>query len=57
MLDCCLGPFWAGRLGKEALVGYQASARGGVVRVRLAGGRAFLGGRAVVVARGTLLDG
>ncbi len=50
---CCLGPYWARRLGKEALVAYQASARGGVVRVRLAGGRAFLGGKAVVVARGT----
>ncbi len=54
---CCLAPYWAERLGKDVLVGYQASARGGVVRVRLAGGRAFLGGRAVVVARGTLLDG
>jgi PhzF family phenazine biosynthesis protein len=54
---CCLGPFWAARLGKDTLVGHQVSARGGVVRVRLAGGRAFLGGRAVVVARGTLLDG
>jgi PhzF family phenazine biosynthesis protein len=54
---CCLGPYWAVRLGKDALVGYQGSARGGVVRVRLAGGRAFLGGRAVVVARGELLEG
>ncbi len=54
---CCLGPFWAGRLGKDALVGYQASARGGVVRVRLARGRAFLGGRAVIVARGELVAG
>ena len=26
----CLGPFWADRLGKEQLVGYQASARGGI---------------------------
>jgi PhzF family phenazine biosynthesis protein len=54
---CCLGPYWAKRLGKDALVAYQASARGGVVQVRLAGGRAFLGGRAVIVARGSLLDG
>jgi predicted PhzF superfamily epimerase YddE/YHI9 len=46
----CLGPFWGARLGKRELVGYQASARGGLVRVRLAGERAHLGGRAVTVA-------
>jgi len=26
---CCLGPFWSERLGKDAIVAYQASARGG----------------------------
>ena len=30
---CCLGPFWATRLAKDSMVGYQASQRGGVVRV------------------------
>jgi len=52
---CCLGPHWASKLGKEELVGYQASARGGVVRVRVAGPRVFLGGNAVTVARGELV--
>jgi PhzF family phenazine biosynthesis protein len=52
---CCLGVFWSKRLGKSELVGYQASARGGVVRVRVAGDRAFLGGQAVIVAQGQLL--
>lgn len=52
---CCLGPYWSKRLGKDSLVGYQASARGGVVQVRVVGERVFLGGRAVVVARGSLL--
>lgn len=52
---CCLGPFWAARLGKTDLVGYQASARGGVVRVRLEGERAKLGGQAVTVLRGELV--
>src|SRR5690606_34311273 len=52
---CALGPFWAERLGKEELVGYQASARGGFVRVRLQGDRVLLGGRAVTVMRGELL--
>lgn len=52
---CCLAPFWARRLGREELVGYQASARGGVVRVRILGARVVLGGRAVTVMRGDLL--
>jgi PhzF family phenazine biosynthesis protein len=34
---CCLGPYWGERLGKSELTAFQASARGGVVRVRLAG--------------------
>jgi PhzF family phenazine biosynthesis protein len=52
---CCLGPFWGARLGKGELTGYQASARGGVVRVRLAGERVLLYGGAVTVIRGELL--
>ncbi len=52
---CCLGPFWGRRLGRLELTGYQASARGGVVRVRVAGERVLLGGRAVTVLRGELL--
>jgi PhzF family phenazine biosynthesis protein len=49
---CCLGPYWGKRLGKEALTGYQASARGGTVYVQLAGDRVHLGGKAVTVLRG-----
>ena len=52
---CCLGPYWAERLGKDELVGYQASARGGIVRVRLAGDRVKLRGQAVTVIRGELV--
>ena len=52
---CALAPFWAGRLGRTAMTGYQASTRGGVVRVRLAGDRVVLGGQAVTVLRGELL--
>jgi PhzF family phenazine biosynthesis protein len=51
---CTLAPFWAQRLGKEAMVGYQASARGGWVSVRMAGERVRLGGTAVTVLRGEL---
>ena len=52
---CCLGPFWSKRLGKDEFVAYQASARGGVVRVRVRGDRVILGGQAVTVLRGELL--
>jgi PhzF family phenazine biosynthesis protein len=51
---CCLGPYWAERLGKDELAGFQASARGGIVRVRLAGDRVKLLGQAVTVIRGEL---
>jgi predicted PhzF superfamily epimerase YddE/YHI9 len=54
---CCLGDFWRKRLGKSAFIAYQASARGGVVQVRVTEDRAFLGGRAVIVARGELFAG
>jgi PhzF family phenazine biosynthesis protein len=52
---CGLGPFWAARLGRNELVGYQASSRGGTVLVRVAGDRVHLGGQAVTVLRGELL--
>jgi PhzF family phenazine biosynthesis protein len=51
---CCLGPYWASRLGKNDFVAYQASARGGIVRIRLEGDRVKLGGRAVTVFVGEL---
>jgi PhzF family phenazine biosynthesis protein len=53
---CCLGPFWASRLGRTELTGYQASPRGGIVRVRVAGDRAVLAGMAVTIFRGELAD-
>jgi predicted PhzF superfamily epimerase YddE/YHI9 len=51
---CCLAPYWSERLGKTELTGYQASARGGVVQVRLEGDRVILRGQAVTVLRGEL---
>ena len=50
-----LGPYWGAKLGKTEMTGYQASARGGVVRVRLNGDRILLGGQAVTVMQATLL--
>ncbi len=52
---CGLGPYWAARLSKNELVGYQASSRGGTVLVRVDGERVHLGGQAVTVLRGELL--
>lgn len=52
---CCLGPFWSGILGKKEMVAFQASARGGVVRVRVGPERVYLGGQAVTVFRGELV--
>jgi PhzF family phenazine biosynthesis protein len=51
---CALGPHWSAKLGKEELVCYQASPRGGIVRVRPVGERVKLGGEAVTVMRGKL---
>lgn len=52
---CCLAAFWKKRLNRDEFLAYQASARGGVVRVRVAGDRVFLGGRAVTISKGNLL--
>lgn len=52
---CCLGPFWAARLGKTELRAYQASARGGELLVRVEGDRVILAGHAVTVLRGELV--
>jgi PhzF family phenazine biosynthesis protein len=53
-IHCCLGPFWGARLGKESLTAYQASARGGVLQIRLAGDRVHLGGQTVTIFHGEL---
>ena len=50
----CLAPFWSQRLNKKEFTAYQASSRGGVLRVRLDGDRVKLAGRAVTVLRGEL---
>ncbi|MUG97302.1 PhzF family phenazine biosynthesis isomerase [Scytonema sp. UIC 10036] len=53
---CCLAPFWRDRLGKNEFLAYQASSRGGILKVRYDGGdRVYLAGQAVTVLRGELL--
>jgi len=51
---CALAPYWAERLGKTRMLAYQASARGGLVEVEVAGDRVMLGGKAVTVVEGIL---
>jgi len=55
LAHCYLAPYWAARLSKPALVGWQASARGGIVRCRPSGERIVLGGQAVTVLEARLL--
>ncbi|NIN22937.1 MAG: PhzF family phenazine biosynthesis isomerase [Candidatus Aminicenantes bacterium] len=51
---CCLGPYWMRKLNRNEFTAYQASSRGGVIRVRVDEDRVFLGGQAVTVLRGDL---
>ncbi len=53
---CCLGPFWSQRLGKDELIAYQASRRGGTVRVRVSGERVYLSGQAITILCGELAE-
>jgi PhzF family phenazine biosynthesis protein len=52
---CSLGPFWAPHLDKQEMLGYQASPRGGFVRVALKQDRILLGGQAVTLLKGELV--
>jgi len=51
---CVIGPWLAARTGRAELTGEQASARGGVVGMRVAGDRVVLSGRAVTVIEAVL---
>jgi PhzF family phenazine biosynthesis protein len=54
---CALGPFWAQRLNRNTLTGYQASPRGGTVSVEIKDDRALLTGHAVTILEGKLCFG
>jgi PhzF family phenazine biosynthesis protein len=51
---CTLTPYWSAKLKKTEMVGYQASPRGGSVKVALRGDRVWLYGQAVTVLTGEL---
>ena len=52
---CCLGPFWRDRLHREELTAFQASERGGLLKVGTIGDRVTLSGHAVTVLKGELV--
>jgi PhzF family phenazine biosynthesis protein len=50
---CCLGPYWKRKLGKSELSAFQASRRGGVLKIKV-GERVYLSGQARTVFQGSL---
>ena len=52
---CYLTPFWAEKMKKNELTGFQASRRTGVIRCRLSQDKVLLCGQAITVFRGELL--
>jgi PhzF family phenazine biosynthesis protein len=51
---CALAPYWAEKLGKKEMIGFQASRRGGEVKVKYMGDRVKLIGQAITVMHGEL---
>lgn len=51
---CALLPYWSQKLDKNELFAYQASSRGGEVRIKSKGDRVMLCGQAVTVLEGKL---
>ena len=45
---CHIVPYWAERLGKDEIVAYQASRRGGTIYCRVAGEKIFMAGKAAL---------
>jgi PhzF family phenazine biosynthesis protein len=52
---CGLAPFWAQRLGKNKLQAYQASSRGGELKLVVDGQRVLISGQANCVVEGKLM--
>ena len=52
---CALAPYWAEKLGKTEMTGFQASLREGVVKVKCTGDRVKLRGQAVTMMCGELV--
>jgi len=53
---CCLAPYWAEKLNKNKFLAYQASDRGGNIKIRLGKDRVYLSGQAITVLKGELME-
>ncbi|MFE4894203.1 PhzF family phenazine biosynthesis protein [Peribacillus butanolivorans] len=51
---CCLGPYWKSKLNKNIFQAYQASERGGVIKVEVVEDIVKLSGNAVTIFEGNL---
>jgi len=52
---CCLGPYWKRKLNKDEFLAYQASRRGGIIKVTVRDERVLLVGQAITVMIGQIL--
>jgi PhzF family phenazine biosynthesis protein len=51
---CGLAPYWCEKLNKTELIAYQASARGGILKIKLQNGRVLMAGQSVTVMKSEL---
>ena len=54
-IHCALAPYWADKLGKNEMLAYQLSARGGVLKLNLKDERTLIAGQAIQTLRGEIL--
>ena len=50
----CLGPYWSYKLKKKELNAYQASPRGGYLKLRVEEDRVYVAGNAITIYEGTI---
>ena len=51
---CCLGPYWKNKLHKTDFIAYQASERGGIIKVRVLDENVLLCGKSITIFDGQL---
>jgi len=51
---CALAPYWSVTLNKTEMVAFQASQRGGTLKLKIAGDRVLIEGKAITVIEGML---
>lgn len=51
---CHLGPYWQTKLNKTKFLAYQASSRGGFIKIDMHDDRILLGGKAITIMKGEI---